>query len=222
MKMNETTKESIVHSHLFLVHLCWIRAAFLLILRNDRTPVNMLCEHPTCRAPVATICQHHCHLSLCHEHRREHETNLLDEFEQQLQSLITPIAQLLHRSRAQLRRSEEARQKELNRLTSLFEEQISSAYRRLKQGNATHDTVISKRQCIARIRVGDHSLHRDEFDEVHSLAHRMQTHLHEQQQVNHYLRDHTQPIHAWPFISESSHQPLFFRVILLFSRRSIN
>ena len=62
----------------------------------------MLCEHPACSLEANTTCKSHCQLSVCQQHRREHETNLLTDFKIQLDDLSHPISTLLSKSRYDL------------------------------------------------------------------------------------------------------------------------
>jgi len=62
----------------------------------------MFCEHPTCSLEAKTTCKYHCQLSVCQQHRLEHETTLLNDFEGQLDELSNPISTLLSKSRRDL------------------------------------------------------------------------------------------------------------------------
>jgi len=104
----------------------------------------MLCEHPACRLEANTICKCHCYLSLCQQHRNEHETKLLNEIENQLDDLSNPLTILLNQSRYDLKRSEESRQGELNRINSLFNCHLSSIDQSLKFSKTINEILSNK------------------------------------------------------------------------------
>src|SRR5689334_20948223 len=147
----------------------------------------MLCEHPTCTLEANTICKYHCYLSVCQKHRTEHETELLNEFEKQLDNLSNPISTLLNQSQYKLKKSEESRQYELNRINSLFDKYISSIDQRLKFSKTTNELIINKREQLIKYKNGDNQLTKDDYQQIKNLSDQIQNNLQQQYQLNNQI-----------------------------------
>lgn len=157
----------------------------------------MSCEHPTCSVAAMTICQHHCHLQLCQLHRLEHEKNLLNEFEKQLDQLTRPISHLLHQSRIDLRNSEESRQRELNRINALFDQHLASITQRLQLSKIAQTLIESKREQLLKCQNGDHQLTKEDYQHLQHLSNNMQDNLQDQYQLTNDLRNQHRRIDGW-------------------------
>jgi hypothetical protein len=158
----------------------------------------MLCEHPACSLKAITICKHHCYLSLCHQHRLEHETNLLNEFEKQLDNLTQPVCNLLDQSRSELKQSEESRQRELDRINSLFDHHLSSVDQRSKFSKVTNELIPNKREQLIKYKNGDNQLTKEDYEQLKNLSNKVQTNLCEQYELNNQIRNKNSHIHLWP------------------------
>jgi len=162
----------------------------------------MLCEHPTCTLEANTICKYHCYLSVCEQHRFEHEKKLLNEFEKELDDFSNPISILLNQSRSNLKQSEEARQEELNRINSLFDHHLSSIDQRLKFSKTTNELILNKREQLIKYKNGDNQLTKEDYQRIENLLNQIEKNLQEQYQLNNQIRDKNNHIHLWPIDSK--------------------
>jgi tRNA U34 5-carboxymethylaminomethyl modifying enzyme MnmG/GidA len=176
----------------------------------------MYCEHPTCSLEASTICKYHCHLSVCEQHRIEHEKKLLIEFENQLDDLSNPISSLLNQSRYDLKQSEESRQCQLNRINSLFDRQSSSIDQRLKFSNKTNELISTKRQQLIKYKNGDNQLTKEDYQQIETLSNQVQTNLQEQRQLTTQICDHNSNIDLWPIQSNKIEFDFFKDISLYF------
>ena len=161
----------------------------------------MHCEHPTCSLAANTSCKYHCHLSVCEQHRIEHEKNLLIEFEKELDDLSNPISTLLEQSRSDFKQSEESRQCELNRINSLFDRHLSSIDQRLKLSKTTNELILNKRQQIIKYKNGDNQLMKEDYQQIENLSNQIHTNLLEQYKLNNQISIKNSDINSWPIQS---------------------
>ncbi len=157
----------------------------------------MFCEHPTCTLEANTICKYHCYLSVCQQHRIEHEKKLLNEFEKQLDDLSNPVSTLLEESRNNLKQSEESRQRELDQINSLFDRHSSSIDQRLKLSKTTNELILNKREQLIKYQNGDNQLTKEDYQQIQNLSNQIQNNLQKQYQLNNQIRDQTNQINSW-------------------------
>jgi hypothetical protein len=162
----------------------------------------MFCEHPTCKFEANTICKCHCYLSVCQQHRNEHEKNLLNEFEKQLDDLSNPLSILLNQSQYNLKQSEESHQNELNRINSLFDHYLSSIDQCLKFSKTTNESILNKREQLIKYKNGDTQLTKDDYQQIQNLSNQIQKNLQQQYQLNNQIRDKNSDINLWPIDSK--------------------
>ncbi len=174
-----------------------IPISYILIISD-----KMLCEHPTCRLEANTICKCHCYLSVCQQHRNEHEKKLLNEIEEQLDVLSNPLMNLLNQSRYDLKQSEESRQNELNRINSLFNRHLFSIDQRLKLSKTMNEIILNKRQQLIKYKNGDNQLTKEDYQEIENFSNEIQKNLQQQYQLNNQIRDQNSNINLWPIDSK--------------------
>lgn len=154
----------------------------------------MFCEHPTCSLESNTICKYHCHLSVCEQHRIEHEEKLLHDFEHELNHLTNPISTLLNQTRSKFKDLEQSRQQDLDRINSIYDSHLSVIDQRIKFAQTTNAYISKKRDQLINFENGDHRLTRNDYQVMQHLTEQMQNHLREQYQFNHHIRDRNKPL----------------------------
>ncbi|CAM2704029.1 unnamed protein product [Rotaria socialis] len=158
----------------------------------------MFCEHPTCSLEANTTCIFHCHLTVCQQHRFEHEKRLLNKIEQQLDELSSPISTLLQQSQCDLRKSEESRQQELNLINSLFDSRLLSIDERLKLAKTTNELIAIKREQLIQCKCGATQLTKEDYQQIKNLSSQIQNNLHEQDELTNQIRNYNFSIKLWP------------------------
>ncbi|CAF2314870.1 unnamed protein product [Rotaria sp. Silwood2] len=164
----------------------------------------MSCEHPTCTLEANTICKSHCQLSVCQQHRIEHEKSLLNEIEKQLDDLSNPIITLLNQSQCDLKQSEESRQHELNCINSLFDCHLFSIDQRLKLSKKTNELISIEREQLIKYKNGDNQLKKENYQQIQNLSNEIQNNLQKQYELNHQIRDNNTDINSWPIDKENN------------------
>lgn len=149
----------------------------------------MFCEHPTCSLESNTICKYHCHLSVCEQHRIEHEKKLLHDFEHELNHLNHPITNLLNQTRSKFKDLEQTRQQDLDRINSIYDSHLSIIDQRMKFIQTTNTFISNKREQLINFQNGDYRLTRNDYQVIEHLTEQMQKNLREQYQFNHHIRD---------------------------------
>ena len=149
----------------------------------------MFCEHPTCSLEANTMCKYHCHLSVCEQHRLEHENNLLITFEKELNDLSNPVLTLLDQFRNDLKQSEESHQRELNRAKSLFDGHLSSVDQRLKLTKKANEIILINREQLSKYKTGENQLTKEDYQQIENFSNQIQKNLHEQYQLNNQIRN---------------------------------
>jgi hypothetical protein len=162
----------------------------------------MVCEHPTCTSEGITICQYHCHLSVCQQHRIEHEKNLLNEFEKQLDDLSKPISTLLNQSHSELKESEESRQRELENINSLYNPHLIFIEQNSKLSKTTNEIISQKREQLINYQTGDNQLTKEDYQQIQNLSKQIQHNLQQQCQLNNQIRDKNHHVNSWSIDSK--------------------
>lgn len=157
----------------------------------------MFCEHPICSLEATTICKYHCHLSVCEQHRIEHEKKLLTDFEVELNHLSQPIGTLLNQTRSNLKDLDQSRQDDLDRITSSYDSHILAIDQRLKFLKTTTAFIASKREQLINYQNGDQQLTRTDYQQIHNLIQQTQQNLHQQYQFNQQIREKNQAIKTY-------------------------
>lgn len=151
----------------------------------------MFCEHPICSSEANTICKYHCHLSVCEQHRIEHEKKLLNDFETELNHLSQPIGTLFNQTRSNLKDLEQTHQHDLDRITSSYDSHVLAIDQRLKFLKTTTAFIASKREQLINYQNGDQQLTREDYQQIQNLIKQTQQNLQQQYQFNHQLREKT-------------------------------
>jgi len=162
----------------------------------------MFCEHPTCSLEAKTTCKYHCQLSVCQQHRLEHETTLLNDFEEQLDELSNPISTLLSKSRRDLNQSEESRQRDLNHINSLFDHHLSSIDQRLKLSKKSNELILTKREQLIQYKTGDNQLTKEDYQQIETMSNQIGNSLHDQHELNNHLYNQNSNIDIRPIDSK--------------------
>jgi hypothetical protein len=157
----------------------------------------MFCEHPTCTLEANTICKYHCHLSVCQQHRIEHEKKLLNEFEKHLDDLSKPISILLNQTRLNLKESEESRQRELDQINSLFDSHLIFIEQNSKLSKTTNELISHKREQLINYQTGDNQLTKEDYQQIQNLSKKIQNNFQQQCQLNNQIRDKNHHINSW-------------------------
>lgn len=144
----------------------------------------MFCEHPTCSSIAECICQSHCHLSVCEPHRLQHETNLLNEFEKQLDEYSRSLTSLLEQVRSKYKQTKERQQSELNSIHNLFNRSSYVLDQHFQFSKLTQEILKTKRQDLIQYRNGDKQLTKINYEEIEHLSNDMQIHLEGQYKLN--------------------------------------
>ncbi|UJR25602.1 hypothetical protein I4U23_006946 [Adineta vaga] len=150
----------------------------------------MSCEHPACSSKADVTCLSHCHLSICHKHRLEHENHLYDEIQKQLDDLSNPLSTLISQIQQDLRQSEELHQRELNRINSHFDLQQSSIDQRLKLTKQTNELLSKKREQLNQHKTGDKQLTKEDYLQLEWMLNQINKNLHEHEH-NHHIDTQT-------------------------------
>lgn len=179
----------------------------------------MSCEHLTCQSKTKTICKCHCSLTVCEQHRIEHEKILLNEFEKQLDDLLNPLSTFLNQSRCNLTKSEESYHSELNHINSLFDHHLSSINQRLKFSKTAHEFISNKRKQIVNYKNGDYQLTKDDYQQVENFSNDIELNLQEQYQLNDHIKDKNNDVRSWPIDSKFKYFLFLIKVFFLFFRK---
>ena len=161
---------------------------------EKRAKTKMFCEHPTCSLEANTICKYHCHLSVCEQHRIEHEKKLLNDFENEFNHLTNPIANLFNQTRLKFKTFEQSRQEDLDRLNSIYDSHLLVIDQRLKFAQQTKTFVSTKREQLINVQNGDHRLTREDYQSMEQLIEQTQENLQEQYRSNHQIRTKNKPM----------------------------
>lgn len=162
----------------------------------------MSCEHPVCSIEANTICKSHCQLSVCQQHRLEHEKDLLKNFEKQSDNLANIISILIDQSRSLMQQSEQSRLAEINRINSLFDCHISLIDERLHLSKKSNELIITKREELNKYKNGDKQLTKEDFQQLEDLSSQIQKNLLKQYELNNQINNKNLPVESWQINSK--------------------
>mgnify|MGYP001054531094 FL=1 len=157
----------------------------------------MICAHPTCLSKAESICKSHCHLSVCEQHRLEHESNLLKEFEKQLNEYSCSLTSVLDQVRSKFKQTQERQQTEMNSMNFSFSQCLLTLDQHLKFSKSTQDILETKRRDLIQYRNGDRQLTKMNYQELENLPKDIQSYVQEQYQLNKRILDENCSNFSW-------------------------
>ena len=130
----------------------------------------MLCEYPNCLRSVHSVCTTHCQWSLCEEHIDEHQRSMLVEYEQLLQDIDRPLAQLSQSIDESKRTLNECRQKEAKQIERAHRNEVDQIDQQLLELHRLKEQWRETLTEFHQLKISPEHLTHDHFQQMNLLS----------------------------------------------------
>lgn len=177
-----------------------------------------LCSHPNCNVEATSLCRNHCCLSICENHRVQHESLFLADFENQLNQLETPIQRSIIQTKTLLEQLDRSFQQDLRRLKSTFDEQFRLVDCRIDFLQQRKDLFEKSREYAKRCQQTGQQPTKEDFSKLNDLLEKIQHDLQRQKEISRLIDDRNSQMESW-MLTGYFLEKIFSLILILFSFR---
>ena len=130
----------------------------------------MLCEYPNCLRSVHSVCTTHCQWSLCEEHLDEHRRSMFIEYEQILQDINRPLAQLSQSIGESKRTLDDHRKKEMHQIEREYRTEVNQIEQQILELHRLKEQYRERLIDFNQLKTFPEQLTQNHFQQLDSLS----------------------------------------------------